>query len=564
MEVSAISFCFVVVLSVFVSGGSAKWVEGYLDTDQDWKFLGRFCFLSEKGSLVYNFVYPVAYSTQDILLYYDTDSQWPSVYPSTKSCLEKFSVLSIQKNQVISLNTSYTRPSMYSGCKIGVLNGESVYNCTEARSFRSMRERWWYIAVSRCSSLPTQPQGMKLHYSMHMTNGPAGDMLYHEFSADEFYILPTDITFLLIHLIIFGLTIVCAAALRDRQLFHTTYKMYLTTVTLWTFHIFLLCVAFGKYSQTGRSERRTKVAARVFSSAADLIFQLMLILMGSGYTITRGKLKSLETVIFTVFTCIYTIVYIVLLIWEAVLFDPGQVLYIYQSPAGYGLIALHLFGWLWFLLAVFFTLKKYPSKAKFYIPFTIFYTIWFFATPLIILISNLALPQWMREKTVNGVELFIGLAGHVFFLVLTRPAAANTNFPYHVRTTQIGSLDGTEADTADPVDMSNSYSPGTAPDFSHLFLVSHTYSDQSRSQTSNGFNNNTPPPKYVDTPISNGFLPPVGGATRQFIPDEANRVPSRLPPITATAPPVAEELSELSVPPSYDALFQATSNSKRS
>ena len=45
---------------------------------------------------------------------------------------------------------------------------------------------------------------------------------------------------------------------------------------------------------------------------------LLLILMGSGFTITRGKLKSLETVIFTVFTCIYTIIYLVLLIWEAV------------------------------------------------------------------------------------------------------------------------------------------------------------------------------------------------------------------------------------------------------
>ena len=58
------------------------------------------------------------------------------------------------------------------------------------------------------------------------------------------------------------------------------------------------------------------------------------------------------------------------------LFDPGQVLYIYQSPAGYGLIALHLCGWLWFVIAVFFTLKKFPSKRRFYIPFTAFYTVW--------------------------------------------------------------------------------------------------------------------------------------------------------------------------------------------
>jgi hypothetical protein len=58
-------------------------------------------------------------------------------------------------------------------------------------------------------------------------------------------------------------------------------------------------------------------------------------------------------------------------------FDEGLVLYFYESPPGYGLIAMRLIGWLWFLYAIFFTLKHYPNRGSFYFPFFIFYTLWY-------------------------------------------------------------------------------------------------------------------------------------------------------------------------------------------
>ena len=69
------------------------------------------------------------------------------------------------------------------------------------------------------------------------------------------------------------------------------------------------------------------------------------------------------------FTSIYIIIF--------QLFDPGEVLYIYESPAGYGLVGMRLVGWLWFCYAIFFTLKHYPEKASFYYPFFVFYTLWY-------------------------------------------------------------------------------------------------------------------------------------------------------------------------------------------
>ena len=41
---------------------------------------------------------------------------------------------------------------------------------------------------------------------------------------------------------------------------------------------------------------------------------------------------------------------------------PTQVLYIYDSVFGYGLVIMRMVGWLMFIYATFFTLKHYPEK----------------------------------------------------------------------------------------------------------------------------------------------------------------------------------------------------------
>lgn len=59
------------------------------------------------------------------------------------------------------------------------------------------------------------------------------------------------------------------------------------------------------------------------------------------------------------------------------MFDPGEVLYLYESPAGYGLMVLRVFAWCMFVYSTIFTLKHYPEKVSKCIikqlPFTIFF-----------------------------------------------------------------------------------------------------------------------------------------------------------------------------------------------
>lgn len=51
-------------------------------------------------------------------------------------------------------------------------------------------------------------------------------------------------------------------------------------------------------------------------------------------------------------------------------------LYVYESPAGYGLLVLRLIGWGLFVYATAFTLKHYPEKNGFYLPFFFFASLW--------------------------------------------------------------------------------------------------------------------------------------------------------------------------------------------
>lgn len=383
-------------LLVLVFPAECLRIEGTLSSTENWEFLARFCFLSNKGSMRFEFEYPVEYKTQDVLLYFDEASQWDSVYKQPLSCAQKVAVLNPANNQIISLSTLYT----WSGCKEVTENGVTKVKCVGGRTFRSSRERWWFIAISRCDTGTTGTVGLNLKYSLHMTNAKDDDILRHEFSADEFYILPIDISFTIMYILVLGVSVLFAYLLRQRQLFHTTYKMYMVSIGLWTFSLLLYSIAYGKYANTGYKEHGTEYAARAFGTLSYLTFILMLILMAKGYTITRGKLTSASTIKISVFFTLYFVTFAVLFIYESLVFDPGEVLYLYESPPGYGLITMRLLGWAWFCYSVFFTLKHYKSKSMFYYPFFIFYTVWFWSGPIVTIIAMTIMESLGQRK--NG------------------------------------------------------------------------------------------------------------------------------------------------------------------
>uniref|UniRef100_A0A3B4WDW0 Transmembrane protein 145 n=1 Tax=Seriola lalandi dorsalis TaxID=1841481 RepID=A0A3B4WDW0_SERLL len=434
--------CLAVLSSVLcVDSVLGKYVKGIVNTKEDWVFLTRFCFLTDFGRLDFRFRYPKSRCCQNILLYFDDSSQWPAVYkrPEKQNCYQKEAVLRPENNQVINLTTRYT----WSGCVVEGDGNEEVLSCVGGRSFRSVRERWWYIALSKCGG-----DGLQLEYEMKLTNGQS--FWTQHFSADEF-ILETDITFLVIFSMVFLLSCYFALSL----LFH--------------------CVYWGLYARDGVGNGSLKILKLLFS-VSFLVFLLMLILLGKGFTVTRARISHSGSVKLSIYMTVYTITYVILFIYEAEFFDPGEVLYAYDSPAGYGLMGLQLLAYVWFCYAVLVSLKHYPEKQPFYVPFFTTYTL-FFAVPVMALIANYGIPRWAREKIVNGIQLGIHLYAHIVFLVITRPSAANKNFPYHVRTSQIGILlsspKGGEGAESFPHHAygNSSFLGDSQPNFTELFSI---------------------------------------------------------------------------------------------
>ncbi|XP_053124654.1 transmembrane protein 145 isoform X2 [Hemicordylus capensis] len=440
-----------------------KYVKGNISTKEDWVFLTRFCFLSDYGHLDFRFRYPEAKCCENILLYFDDPSQWPAVYKKgNKDCLMKESVIRPENNQVINLTTQYA----WSGCQLLTENSVRYLSCSSGRSFRSVRERWWYVALSKCGG-----DGLELEYEMILTNGKS--FWTHHFSADEFGILETDITFLVIFILILMISCYFGYLLKGRQLLHTTYKMFMTAAGVEVLSLMFFCIYWGQYASDGIGNGSLKILAKLLFSVSFLIFLLMLILLGKGFTVTRGRISHTGSVKLSVYMTLYTITHVVLFIYEAEFFDQAQVLYTYESPAGYGLIALQFVAYIWFCYAILITLKQFPEKQPFYVPFFAAYTLWFFAVPVTALIANFVIPKWAREKIVNGIQLGIHLYAHAVFLIMTRPSAANKNFPYHVRTSQIGIVEEAAAGAKFPhhVYGNVTFISDSVPNFTELFSI---------------------------------------------------------------------------------------------
>ncbi|KAG8192661.1 hypothetical protein JTE90_009691 [Oedothorax gibbosus] len=400
----------ILIITIYFLNVDGKIIEGELRSNENWAFLTRFCFLSEVGTFEYDIEYPKDFKTQNILLYYDEKNQWPAVYKKNKTCREQESVLSIPNGQLIAMNESTFR----SGCfdsEDPALEGGWIH-CHSKRTFQSRRERWWFIAISNCDS----NKGLYLRYRIVMTNDE-NNLWFKHFSADQLYILQVDISFLVFYIILMLMSFVETQALRARHLLHRTYTLYLSSVILECCGLSLHCAYYAIFAREGTAGAEVRLIGKVMEALSTLFLLALLLFIAKGYTVTRGRLKTKTLFKITGFLWLYAVVYAILFLYETKFFDPGKVLYIYESPAGYGLIGLRLVGWAWFVYAVIFTMMHYPEKSSFYTKIFLLYSLWFLSAPVVILISTFIVPKWIREKLLNFVELFISLCAHFVFFI---------------------------------------------------------------------------------------------------------------------------------------------------
>lgn len=103
---------------------------------------------------------------------------------------------------------------------------------------------------------------------------------------------------------------------------------------------------------------------------------LLLLLLSKGYTITRARLKPRTVTKYTAFMVLSSFAFVIIFYHEQYAFDPGEILYIYESFFGYILIGMRLVAWSWFSIGTFMTLIHYPQKSAFFAKLFLVYSIW--------------------------------------------------------------------------------------------------------------------------------------------------------------------------------------------
>ena len=315
--------------------------------------------------------------------------------------------------------------------------GNSEIKCRAKRNFHSQRDRWWFVALVNCET----SRGLKLD-QFHMTF-LNGDSYNRHFSVDEWYIMEMNFAILFLFIDLFIITIVFTVKLKSRGFYHSTFKMFTFSLVLKIVSISLYAGTYIRYQQ-GTESIRGKNLALGFSMLAEIFLVFLVILVAKGFTVTRAKLSPKGTMKVFLFIFLFSMIYFVSFVYHVNIFDPGEVLYFYESPPGFCTLGLKATIWLMISYGVFFTVKHYPEKLKFYLPYYVFYSAWVLITPCFAIFSIFVLEDYYRQKVVFGVEGFLSFISYSFFLFLTRPTNANKNFPYHIRTNQIDILEITE------------------------------------------------------------------------------------------------------------------------
>ncbi|XP_070537748.1 transmembrane protein 145-like isoform X1 [Ptychodera flava] len=460
--------CILVLQMFFLIPGDAKFIQGHMTTASNFNFIDRFCFQpNEKGTLHYEIKYKAENCCYKLLMFNDEPGQWPYIrqHEDTLTCGEKKETIPGTYNSKLTLTDGYN------GCKkVTDSDGIEWMHCVGGRSFQTPRARWWYFVMSNCYS----DVAMDFDYNITMTNGVK--LWDKHFSADERYILETNLVFMVLYFFLFVITLRFSKILSERRLLHSTYKLYAFSVLAEFSSLILMTIAYGMYGTSGLPYPGLEMFANCVESAGILVFILMIILLGKGFTITRGKLSEVSLTKLAVFMTVYTIVYCALYFCEETMFDPRDVLYKYESYAGYGLIGLYFIGFVWTHYAIYFSIKHYPDMVEFYVHFGVVFSFWWLATPVTILVCNYAIDAWVRAKVVNAIERVVICIGHIFFLILTRPNAANRNFPFRIKTTQIDSKKGyfPEAYTGTPSVLRAEAGQITNLKFTDIFVTDKT------------------------------------------------------------------------------------------
>ena len=120
------------------------------------------------------------------------------------------------------------------------------------------------------------------------------------------------------------------------------------------------------------------------------------------------------------------LLYVALFIWQQEILDPASVLYVYETPPGWTIVAIRCLLVLWacWCLVHTYQLETEFRKKQFYLVWSVIALTWLGSLPVIVGIAH-ELPSWVRRRIVFGLVNSVQAALYIALTYLFRPFRSN-------------------------------------------------------------------------------------------------------------------------------------------
>jgi len=191
--------------------------------------------------------------------------------------------------------------------------------------------------------------------------------------------------------------------------------------------IVFIFIHYMTYSGNGIGVPALKTLGDILDICSQVVLMMLLVVLSKGWTITRAKIVGRNQII--IIFAIFVVVYFVIFIWGLVGVDPATTDYIYNSAPGVIILVVRSLAWVYFLYSIRDTLivENHPTKRKFYKYFSILYSLWFVALPIIVIMSVVISP-WYSQKVVVNFYLVMNTLGLAVLSFLLWPTRSSDYF----------------------------------------------------------------------------------------------------------------------------------------
>jgi len=390
-------------------------------------YLGKFCFdySKKQDSNVGTMQFTLTTSKQDIpeaqgleiLLYDDEEGSWDAVYGKHLTCDEWREKAKNYLNQSQDVDPRY---------KV-VWGGADNTSWTQKTNLhQGVRPRFWYVVLSSCD----QDGSAYVEYNVHFLN------VLHSSWDEEFGMneMGEQTIYLIFWIIYTGFVILqaiaCVMFYRNQKYIHPLIKFFMASVALQFIYCFVKLIHYVKYVRDGQGVPAADIAGDVIEIIARATFVFILMLLASGWTISReGRGIEGRWAILILLPLLF-LAWLIILIYSYVAVAPELV----NPPSDVVNLQYFLLA-CWFLLAAWFIARCFfawraednPVKKRLFGRMGIVYGIWFLGLPTVVTFS-LLLDPWVREKIVVSFDIVITLIGYICGAFLLWPSRAEEYF----------------------------------------------------------------------------------------------------------------------------------------